>query len=204
MFVQVNGAISSCLLIFTMKISISAWCGDPRTHVFDIVHKGESSGQLKIVEKPTPSQTSYKYIMDMTTRFLFKSIHVEYNMDAVYKRGQLISYHLIYKLNDKLMDEVDLKWEANRYIIKTASEEKEHFKKIRYSTILLFCKQPIDRPHVWGELICENSPVSRIKDDHYQVDISGSKYNEYYYKEGRLMRACIHTTLVNFDMVRVD
>jgi len=198
-FPTLKGRFLLLLGVFFAQLSYAA---PIKPHLFNIIHKGEKVGQLLVIEKPTPSQTSYKYMMDMTTKFLFKKIHVEYNMDAVYKKGVLVNYHLVYRLNDKLIDEIDLKWVEDKYLIKTKKREKEHLKRIPYSTILLFCKKPTDRDKVWGELICEYSEISRVTDDHYKVILSNRKVNEYHYDSGKLIRASFQTPLIDFEMIR--
>jgi len=199
-----NRFILTFFLTSFLGVGITVRAAEERVHLFAVMNKGDDLGHLKIIEKPTPAQTSYHYVMDMTTSVLFKKIHVQYNMDAVYKKGQLMNYHLIYRLNDRLVDDITLKWIGEKYSIVSQKGTNEHLKKIRYSTIRLFCKEPVNRSSVWGELICENSDLSKIEDGHYRVTFNSRKFNDYFYEKGQLIRASINTALMSFEMFRVN
>lgn len=198
-------SIGATFFLFSLLLSsFSALAGETKKHEFAVMKDGDEVGRLTVTEIPTPSQTNYQYAMDLTTSVLFKKIHVEYSMDAVYKRGMLISYHLLYKLNDKVVDDIDLSWDGKKYLITTTGGTEEHLRKITLSTIRLFCKEPLGRTEVWGEKYCEPAELRLMKAGQYRVLFGSSKYNDFYYKDGKLVRVSINNALMSFEMFRVD
>jgi hypothetical protein len=187
-----------CLLLGS---SISLW--SKQTNSFMVIHDGEDIGKLIVTEEKKQEGYAYTYVMDITTRFLFKEIRVEYNMDALFKKGVLDNYHLIYKLNNRLMDDVSLNWTGSKYIIKTAKEEKEHLSKIYHSMILMFCRKPDNKTKVWGELICDYSKLVKEEENVFKVKFSDGKENKYIYENNQLVKASIQTKFIDFDMIRV-
>ena len=129
---------------------------------------------------------------------------MQYDMDAQYSGGNLLNYHLIYKVNEKVHDEVLVDWNEDHYTIQSTrqKQKKDHFSLINFTTVLLFFSEPLKRTKVWGELNCRYQPLIKVEDNGYEMSTDDGRSNVFYYEKGKLVRATFDTPVVDFEIIK--
>ena len=173
-------------------------------NTFNVVCKGESIGQLEVTKTINDDVIDFKYLLDITTTVIFKEVRVQYDMDAQYSGGNLLNYHLIYKVNEKVHDEVLVDWNEDHYTIQSTrqKQKKDHFSLINFTTVLLFFSEPLKRTKVWGELNCRYQPLIKVEDNGYEMSTDDGRSNVFYYEKGKLVRATFDTPVVDFEIIK--
>jgi len=171
---------------------------------FNVIYESDTIGDLRVSKTLSEGEIKFTYRLDLTSTFLFKKIRVQYDMEATYAKTELRYYHLVYKINGGVNDDVVMNWETDHYTIKSLKKKDtdRHDFTINYTTVLLFFGEPTRRTRVWGELNCRYQALSRTADLGYAMDTGGGRNNTFYYKAGILVKAFFDTPVLDFEILR--
>ncbi len=171
---------------------------------FDVLYQGDTIGVLDVSKQVTEGEIRFNYSLDITSTVFFKTVRIQYTMDAKYQKTELRYYHLLYKINGKVNEEVTLTWATDHYnIVSLKKKDKDrHDEVINFTTVLLFFSEPLKRTRVWGELNCRYQALVRQTDGGYAMDTGGGRNNVFYYKDNQLDRATFDTPVLDFEIFR--
>lgn len=172
---------------------------------FAVIYKGDNLGELNLTKEVQGKEIIFTYQMDIETKLLSKDIRIKYDMNCVYKSGVLDHYHIIYKMNNKTVDEVQTEWIMDNYRI-TSLKKKDftnYYERINFTTVLLFWDEPGKRSKVWGELNCRYQSLTRTEDEGYAMATGGGRANTFYYENGSCARASFDTAVLDFEIIKI-
>lgn len=186
----------SILTLLLVGLSISA-----QTNTYDIISKKDTLGILKVSKSKVEENAIYNYQVDMKVKLLV-NIHMKYTIEAIYNENQLIYASVANVINGKPHHSSGIKWLDSYYLINTKNNKQQKVaEKIDYSGIRLFFDEPFNIKKVFSEYTGLYGMIKNTQAGTYVLTLPNGKKNKYFYNNGELVKANIHNSLIQFDLV---
>ncbi len=184
------------LVILTISLSISA-----QINTYDIISKKDTLGILKTSKLKEGGDIIYNYHIEMKVKLLV-NIHIKYTIEATYNKNQLTYASVDNIINGKPHHSSNIKWLDSYYLINTKNNKQQKItEKIDYSGIRLFFDEPLGIKKVFSEYTGHYGMIRKIQTSIYELALHNGKKNKYFYNDGELIKANIHNSFIQFDMV---
>lgn len=206
------------VLIFILLLTVFS-IGYTQTYKYNIISKGRkagvltatkvkggnASGQEKTADAPTQALSSDQEIIQVRSEFdvhLFIEVHASYKMDCKYDKGELVEYSVETFKDGNLHSSSKGTKEGGMYRFVEDGDQSEQKGDIRYSGAMLYFKEPKGISTVFSEIHAKDKPVEKIGEGHYKlIDPSTGHSNQYFYRNGVLIKALIDHSLFSFSLV---
>jgi len=133
---------------------------------------------------------------------LFKLINLNYELNTVFKAGELYYSSVIIYINGKEHSRTMTEQKGEHYTISKDAKSTLYLKNIIYSGSLLYFKEPVGILKIFSEFDGFEKQVKKSGVHHYQViNAKNGQISEYYYNEGILQEAIIHHPLMSFKII---
>ncbi|WP_228527584.1 DUF6134 family protein [Pararhodonellum marinum] len=172
---------------------------------FAIKVAGIKIGEVQATAIQDNGNTSY--ILNSEVNFwFFGRVKVDVKTFSDYENGKFIKSKVT-SVSNKGDYQSTIEWVENQYHINAETYRYALLdsleKPMHFSGIRMYFEEPVE----FKEMIAENyglvSPIKKINDAYYQVEIDGNT-NRYYYKEGKFEKAVMQSPIKNYVIQRIN
>jgi len=172
---------------------------------YEIKLAGFSIGDM-VATKTTKENRDEYLVKSIVSFWFFGRLKIEFELLSVYEDGQFIYS----ESNSKARGEEyysEVRWDGEKYIVNANSYKFNNTNTIHepiyFSTALLFFEEPKGDELFLSENYGVTSPFRRLKNGGLEANIKGHD-NKYFFENGFLLEANMHSTLKNYWIKRKD
>jgi hypothetical protein len=173
--------------------------------IFAIKVAGIKIGEVKATA--IQEKGEMRYMMNSEVNFwFFGRVKMNVKTYSAYENGKFIKSKVTSASNkgdyqstiEWVENQYQIDAETYRYALLDSLEKPMHFSGIR-----MYFEEPVE----FKEMIAENyglvSPIKKVNNEYYQVEIDGNT-NRYYYQEGKLEKAVMQSPIKNYVIQRIN
>jgi hypothetical protein len=158
-------------------------------------------GTLSATQKSIDSKTYYHSSTDIQIKFI-KTFDVNYEYDVFFDNQILQTANVDINYNGNQHAQTFTKLKNNEYqVIKDEKLEATWKETIRYSTISMYFKEPINITRCYSEQEGDFNTITHLGNHKYKKVNTSGRESFFFYKNGSLEKAVIDGGIVSFDMV---
>lgn len=167
---------------------------------FDIFTMGKQVGEVVLVKKNLgDGKYTLDYTFDAEVKVLFIKTVVDMDIDITFTNNQLTEAFLKYKYNEKLLTR-KFTWDGQKYTVDTNGKKTTFDKKVFFSVMNMYEKEPIGIKEVFLEKQNEFAALKNLGNNKYSVVVDGDNCI-YTYKNG-LLESIFIDAIVDLNIVR--
>ncbi len=168
--------------------------------LYDIIYKDKNIGNLKASYTIKGSKTIYHTSSTIEIKII-KQIDVNYTYEVSIENNHLKKAAVDILVNGKQHAKTNTHWHHSKYLItKNEKTQDPITKKINYSTILLYFKEPTNIKSCYSEQDGSFNSIVSLGNHSYKKINSKGKENSYNYKNGILESAIVDGGIIEFQM----
>jgi len=186
------------LLFLISTAGISA-----QSYKFEILVKGDRVGTIEGNIDTTGNMIKVNIIALAEAHFLITE-HVKYQLNSIYKNGELIFSSATIFLNGSPHFSSVVRKDGPYYIINKNDHKTMFTEMINYSGSLLYFIEPTDRSEIFSEIDNIEKPITNEGDSVYKIVNPKNGYASYFTYEGGILKtAKIQHTYIDIEIRRI-
>ena len=169
---------------------------------FKVLKNDKEIGWINATKTISGNQILYEVETELEIKLVFTQ-KVVYSSKALYVNNFLQKSVSKSFVNKKLQHHCVTLWKGNHYEIKRDHDIERLDRKVFYSGIMLYFKEPGDEHLVYSEMAGQDNFMAKGDGVYLLTDGKSKRKNSYWYKGGLLHKAFIDHSLVDFEIIRV-
>lgn len=171
--------------LLLLIIPLGSWCPvtDLQYLKYDIFVSDNKIGEVLASKNSKGVLTTYSIQTNLSFRLLEK-YDVNYQLSSSYKNNYLIESALKNIVNDKLEDDVHLKWDGVQYTGQANKKPISFKERIKYSIAKLYFHEPVGLERIFSEKYTDFKKLKTQAANEYVLHLEDGNKTHYKYVNG--------------------